>query len=127
MTTFQIRWIALGFFALILTVMATVTWAEAANIRICWDDASGAQATKIQAFADLTQLSANVLAGSTLNAPARCKTILFPDALPRGVDFAITLKSENTFGEVSPSSNAVTFRAPVILPAPTILTVQPMP
>lgn len=101
-------------------VIASIALANAASLRVCYDDASvTADMATVQAFVDTAPLFADVLAGSTLTGAKRCSTQPIPASLVRGRDLAVTLRAFNAFGEGGPASAPVTFRSPAI---PTALT-----
>jgi hypothetical protein len=120
-------WPALAILALLL--LGTVQAANAASVKICYDDASVSPGvTSINVLyhpttgSDVT--TADVLAGSVLTGSVRCATQPIPALLVRGTTYAVTLKATNAFAEVGPASNAVTFLPPNLPAVITGVSVQ---
>lgn len=110
------------FVALLLLGAAT---ADAASLKICWDAATiNADVASIEAYGGATLLYPDVWAGAVQDGAKYCATKPFPSTLVRGTNVAVTLKAVNSLGEASAASNAVTFRAPLVPPVLTGVTVQ---
>jgi hypothetical protein len=105
----------------ILTLLSAP--ASAASLRICYDD-TPPDVTKVSAFADGAPLFDDLTTGSTLTGAKRCAAQAIPATFVRGRDVAITLKAFNAFGEGSPASAPVTFRAPLAPSAPSGVAVS---
>ncbi len=106
-------------------VIASFAFANAASLRVCYDDASvTVDMASIQALADGAPLFADVLAGSTLSGTKRCSTQAIPASLARGKDVAVTLRAVNAYGEGGPASAPVSFHSPALPSAVTGATVS---
>lgn len=97
---------------------------HAASVRVCWDDASTINASTVPGLVGTVSLSSDLLIGSNVLSGKRCSTVPLPAGLARNTDLPVTVIATNAIGEVSPASNAVTFRVPSAPTVPTSITVQ---
>lgn len=98
--------------------------AQAADLRICWSDASTASMAKVSAQLGTVATVADLLPGSTVSAGVRCSETPIVTTWPRNVDHIVTLRAVNALGEVSAPSNGVPFRLPSAPPVPSNVTVS---
>ena len=106
-----------------LGLLLLATPATAGSLKICFTDV-GPDAARVEAFAGLAVLYADILPGSVTNGSTICSTNPIPSTLVRGIPQPITLRAWNSLGEVGPASNAITFRTPLIPPILSDVTVQ---
>jgi hypothetical protein len=117
---------------LLVGLAAVLGWAAhawaATNIRLCYTLAGPVDTTKVRLFLAGTATVDNIHAGATESPPGTwCATIPLPASHARGATVEYTLKAVNVWGEESPASNAVGFRAPAVPAGITFTDLSPVP
>jgi hypothetical protein len=146
-TSFRLVLIALALFIWLVIETFHVKAADAASLRICYENTLSPGVATVEARTDTAILYTDILANSIIEsrcvggpvdgdictAPStcqtgqckalRCATRILP-TIPRGQDIPVTLRAFNTLGEGGPASAPVTFFAPAIPGAVTGTTIQ---
>ena len=107
---------------MVTTLMLVAARADAASLKICYA-AVPADTVRVEALAGAAVLYQDLVPGSVTTSGVTCSTNSLPASFVRGMPQSITLRGYNSFSEVGPASNALDFRAPLVPPVVTGVTV----
>lgn len=146
--TVSFQLLMLGIGLVLFLIIATVSIAGAASLRICYTDPlPNPDIASAPAFINGNPLAPDLLPGSTTESrcvggpvsgeictvpstcqggtcvAGRCSITPIPPTLLRGVNQDLTMRYRNTLGEEGPASDAKTFRVAPLSPKPVINSV----